>query len=85
MKPVAAAAVACLLLDLSTASRAQSGTETPSPFAGASLREITVSTPRGEVAPFNVPGSVDRVDGESMRDGRLGAVSYTHLTLPTKA
>ena len=72
MKPVAAAAVACLLLDLSAASRAQSVTEAPSPFAGASLREITVSTPRGEVAPFNVPGSVDRVDGESMRDGRLG-------------
>ncbi|MGK6310012.1 TonB-dependent receptor family protein [Variovorax sp. DT-64] len=36
------------------------------------LREITVSTPRGEVRPFDVPGSVDRVEGSEMRDARLG-------------
>jgi len=40
---------------------------------GASLREITVTVPRGEVASFNVPGSVDRVDGNEMRDSRLQA------------
>ncbi|WP_162578910.1 TonB-dependent receptor [Variovorax sp. PBS-H4] len=37
------------------------------------LREITVSTPRGEIRPFDVPGSVDRVEGSEMREGRLGA------------
>jgi len=35
------------------------------------LREITVSVPRGAARPFDVPGSVDRVEGEDMRDGRL--------------
>ena len=38
----------------------------------ASLREIMVSTPRGEALPFDVPGSVDRVEGSEMRDARLG-------------
>ncbi|MEJ7685764.1 MAG: TonB-dependent receptor [Variovorax sp.] len=35
------------------------------------LREITVSTPAGTARPFDVPGSVDRVEGADMRDGRL--------------
>ncbi|RZL96301.1 MAG: TonB-dependent receptor [Variovorax sp.] len=35
------------------------------------LREITVSTPRGEVLPFNAAGSADRVEGADMRDNRL--------------
>jgi iron complex outermembrane receptor protein len=59
-------AAACLLLHAALPAHAQEQTGT----AGA-LREITVSTPRGEVAPFNVPGSVDRIDGSEMRDSRL--------------
>ncbi|MET3497002.1 TonB-dependent receptor [Variovorax boronicumulans] len=43
----------------------------PADAASGQLPEVTVSTPRGEVAPFNVPGSVDRVDGAEMRDSRL--------------
>ncbi len=64
LSPVAAAAVACLSLHVPSPADAQEA-------ASAALREITVSTPRGEVAPFNVPGSVDRVDGAEMRDSRL--------------
>jgi iron complex outermembrane receptor protein len=64
LSPVAAAAVACLSLHVPSPADAQEA-------APAALREITVSTPRGEVAPFNVPGSVDRVDGAEMRDSRL--------------
>ncbi|OUM03173.1 TonB-dependent receptor family protein [Variovorax sp. JS1663] len=49
----------------SCAVQAQDATST------ATLREVTVSTPRGEVRPFDVPGSVDRVEGGEMRDARL--------------
>ncbi|MEO9101620.1 MAG: TonB-dependent receptor [Burkholderiaceae bacterium] len=35
------------------------------------LREVTVSTPRGAAPLFEVPASVDRVDGEQLRDGKL--------------
>ncbi|VTU20925.1 TonB-dependent receptor family protein [Variovorax sp. PBL-E5] len=35
------------------------------------LPAVTVSTPRGAAPPFDVPGSVDRVEGEDMRDSRL--------------
>lgn len=35
------------------------------------LREVTVSTPRGSVVPFNVAGSVDLVDASQLRDARL--------------
>ena len=35
------------------------------------LREVTVSTPRGAAPSFEVPGSVDRVEGEQLRDGKL--------------
>ncbi len=41
--------------------------ETQSPL----LREITVTTPRGEVRPFDAAGSVDRVEGADMRDAGL--------------
>ncbi|WP_348541061.1 TonB-dependent receptor [Variovorax sp. TBS-050B] len=41
------------------------------PAERGSLPEVTVSTPRGEVAPFSVPGSVDRIDGAEMRENRL--------------
>jgi iron complex outermembrane receptor protein len=62
-------AVRLLLLGVPFAAHAQ-----PAPTAEAAtgqLPAITVSTPRGQVAPFNVPGSVDRVEGEEMRDSRL--------------
>ena len=35
------------------------------------LPEVTVSTPRGPVPAFDVAGSVDRVEGEQMRENRL--------------
>lgn len=57
-------ATACLLLAASSAS-AQDAESAPT------LREITVSTPRGAARPFDVPGSVDRVEGNEMRDARL--------------
>jgi len=40
-------------------------------FAQAALSEVTVSTPRGSVVPFNVAGSVDLVDASQLRDGKL--------------
>jgi len=59
-------ATAGLLAAASCAAQAQEASPAPS------LREITVSTPRGEARPFDVPGSVDRVEGSEMRDARLG-------------
>ncbi|QSI29152.1 TonB-dependent receptor [Variovorax sp. RKNM96] len=69
MNAALAHAVRLLLLGIPFAAHSQ-----PTPTARATtgqLPEVTVSTPRGQVAPFNVPGSVDRVDGEEMRDSRL--------------
>lgn len=42
----------------------------PSP-SETELPTVTVTTPRGYLAPFEVPGSVDRVEGEDIRAGRL--------------
>ncbi|MCU4119622.1 TonB-dependent receptor family protein [Variovorax sp. N23] len=36
-----------------------------------SLRTVTVSTPRGAAVPFDLPGSVDLVDRQQLRDGKL--------------
>lgn len=58
------AATATLLLNLPLAVAAQEAVV-------PTLREITVTTPRGEVLPFDVAGSVDRVEGADMRDQRL--------------
>ena len=69
MNAALAHAVRLLLLGIPFAAHSQ-----PTPTARATtgqLPEVTVSTPRGQVAPFNVSGSVDRVDGEEMRDSRL--------------
>ncbi len=41
------------------------------PPAAASLPEVTVSVPAGEVPSFQVPGSVDRVDGEALRSDQF--------------
>ncbi|MEO5735863.1 MAG: TonB-dependent receptor [Variovorax sp.] len=54
----------CLLLAAPWTARAEEA-------AVPTLREITVTTPRGEMRPFEVAGSVDRVEGEDMREGRL--------------
>ena len=43
----------------------------PGAFAQSALREVTVSTPRGNVVPFNVPGSVDLVDADQLHDAKL--------------
>lgn len=51
---------------------ASSGAQSQDAPLVPTLREITVSTPRGEARPFDVPGSVDRVEGSEMRDARLG-------------
>ncbi|MGI4779031.1 MAG: TonB-dependent receptor family protein [Janthinobacterium lividum] len=62
MKSIAAAAS---LILLAATVQAQTADETPS------LRPVTVTTPRGEVAPFDMPDSVDLVDRRQLRDGRL--------------
>jgi len=58
-------AAACLLLAVPLVARAQNAEPV------LTLREITVSTPQGEIRPFEVPGSVDRVEGADMRDAKL--------------
>jgi len=63
---ISAVTCACLLLAASSAARAQDAGSTPT------LGEITVSTPAGPTPLFDVAGSVDRVEGEDMRDSRLG-------------
>ncbi|MDP9898483.1 TonB-dependent receptor [Variovorax ginsengisoli] len=60
-------AVPCLLL-LSSLSAQGQDAESP-----ATLREITVSTPRGDVRPFDAAGSVDRVEGADLRASRMQA------------
>jgi iron complex outermembrane receptor protein len=54
----------CLLWAVSPMVQAQTATPV--------LGEITVSVPSGPAPAFNVPGSVDRVDGNDIRDNRLG-------------
>lgn len=69
LAPVTAA---CLLaLGLPLGAQAQTAPQADPDAGSPRLREVTVSTPRGDVTPFNVPGSVDRVDGNEMRDSRL--------------
>ena len=51
--------------------QAQTAIHEPGDPTGGVLREVTVSTPRGSAPPFEVPGSVDRVDAEQLRDARL--------------
>lgn len=63
-------AVRWVLLGLPLAAGAQQPATVPGADRG-SLPEVTVSTPRGEVVPFQVPGSVDRVEGAEMRENRL--------------
>ena len=39
--------------------------------SGPSLPEVTVSTPRGAASAFEMPASVDQVDGRQLREDRL--------------
>ena len=48
---------------------AQTGVGTSPPLP--TLPAITVSTPRGAASPFDVAGSVDRVDGSDLRNDKL--------------
>ena len=43
------------------------------PVDPQALPTVTVSTPRGSVRPFDVPASIDRVEGSELREGRLQA------------
>jgi iron complex outermembrane receptor protein len=61
----ALAASICLVV-LAPAPRAQAQVTAPA------LTEVTVSAPSGPAPAFNVPGSVDRVDGDDIRGSRLG-------------
>ncbi len=63
MKFPVAAAAACALLAPPLEAQSQEAEPT--------LPAVTVSTPRGEQPLFEVPGSVDRVEGAQMRDSRL--------------
>lgn len=69
MNAAFAATVRLLMLGVPFAAQAQQAP--PAEAATGQLAPVTVSMPRGQVAPFNVPGSVDRVDGDEMRDSRL--------------
>ncbi|GAC1390178.1 MAG: TonB-dependent receptor [Variovorax sp.] len=51
--------------------QAQTGLVDAAEPAKSTLREVTVSTPRGNVPPLAVSGSVDRVDAEQLRDSNL--------------
>ncbi|VWX58100.1 putative iron outer membrane receptor [Burkholderiales bacterium 8X] len=63
--------LACFLAtSLASVARAQDapgGSAAPN----STLREVTVSTPRGQASPFEVPGSVDRIEGSEIREGRM--------------
>ena len=81
MKALTPIASACLLCaacaaqaqSSQPASEAATGAAATAPAASGTLREVTVSTPRGNVVPFEAAGSVDRVEGADMRDGRMQA------------
>ena len=66
-------AAAASLTFLSAAIQAQTSPipSDASPDAAPSLGTVTVSTPRGAVVPFDMPGSVDVVDQQQLRDGKL--------------
>ena len=62
--PLAAVALACALLPRLTAAQAA----TP---AATTLAPVVVTATRTEAAAFDVPASIDRVDGDTVRDGRM--------------
>jgi len=62
--PLATVALACALLPRLTAAQAA----TP---AATTLAPVVVTATRTEAAAFDVPASIDRIDGDLLRDGRL--------------
>ncbi len=62
--PMAAVALACALLPRIGA--AQSATPAPT-----TLAPVVVTATRTEAAAFDVPASIDRIDGALLRDGRM--------------
>src|SRR5687768_18263328 len=70
MKKTAAAATALFAAALHAQEAAPAGAP-PSTDDAPSLRAVTVSTPRGAAVPFDLPGSVDLVDRQQLRDGKL--------------
>lgn len=73
MKRLAAAASLSLLAAALQAQTATTDADAATDNATdrPSLRPVTVTTPRGEVVPFDMPGSVDLVDRQQLRDGKL--------------
>jgi iron complex outermembrane receptor protein len=63
--PIALAVLACLASN--QAAQAQTTTAT-----SAQLPPVTVTATKVDTPAFDVPASIDRVDGDSMRDGHLG-------------
>ena len=70
MKKTAAAATALFAAALHAQDAAPT-IENPPADGTPSLRAVTVSTPRGAAVPFDLPGSVDLVDRQQLRDGKL--------------
>jgi iron complex outermembrane receptor protein len=70
MKKTAAAATALFAAALHAQDAAPT-IESPPAGGTPSLRAVTVSTPRGATVPFDLPGSVDLVDRQQLRDGKL--------------
>ncbi|MBC8058437.1 MAG: TonB-dependent receptor [Rhizobiales bacterium] len=50
---------------------AQSQTQTPSDAAPTRLAPVVVTATRTDTPAFDVPASIDRIDGDAARDGRL--------------
>ncbi|MFT4265923.1 MAG: Plug domain-containing protein, partial [Xenophilus sp.] len=79
--PFPARPLAWPLLLLPGLALAQAASEVPADAVpSGQLPAVTVSTPRGSVAPFDVPGSADRVEGDDMREGRMQAQLSEGLT-----
>ena len=51
--------------------QARTSASDAAPRTQPTLSEVTVTTPRGTTPLFQVPASVDRVEGEQLRDGKL--------------
>ena len=62
-----AAVVACTLAGGAPEARAQSA----DPDTGTRLAPVVVTATRTQAAPFDVPASIDRIGGETIRDARM--------------
>ncbi|CAN5917289.1 TonB-dependent receptor [soil metagenome] len=71
LKVAALQSIAALLAQGIGAAPAVAQTAANAEPVAPSLPAITVSTPRGATSPFDVAGSVDRVDGSDLRNDKL--------------